>query len=278
MPPLIRGGAETPASARNKEIRDVATLTFLGTSAALPTAARANVVLAVRPDGGAPGLLIDCGGDVFRELLRAGFGPDGIGDVFITHAHIDHIGSLPSLLEGLRLAGRTQPLRIHALPDVLDVAHRLIAAFDFEITLDDWTYDVSFSAVRDGQQFTLAGVAARVATMDHAVPCAGLRLDLPGGAFAYTSDTQPTPSARVLGQGARVFATECTYLSRDRVAARKARHSTAREAAEQAAACGAQTLVLVHVGPWSPEDIRAEAAGVFAGEIVIPADGDTLAL
>lgn len=256
----------------------MATLTFLGTSSALPTAGRANVVLALRPDESAPGLLIDCGGDIYRALLRAGFGPDGIGDIFITHAHIDHIGSLPSLIESLRLGGRTTPLRIHALPDVLDIAHRLVAAFDFELTLDDWTYDVSFIPVQDGQQLTLAGVPARVAAVDHTVPCAGLRLDLSGGAFAYTSDTQPTPAARTLGSGARVFATECTYLSRDVAAARKAKHSTAREAAEQAAICGAQTLVLVHLGPWLPDDIRAEAAEVFSGTIVIPNDGDTLAL
>lgn len=256
----------------------MATLTFLGTSAALPTAERANVVLALRPDESAPGLLIDCGGDVYRKLLQAGFGPDGIADVFITHAHIDHIGSLPSLIESMRLGGRTTPLRIYALPDVLDVARRLVAAFDFELTLDDWTYDVSFIPIQDGQQFTFVGVSARVAAVDHSVPCAGLRLELPGGAFAYTSDTQPTLSARTLGNGARVFATECTYLSRDVAAARKAKHTTAREAAEQAAACGAQTLVLVHLGPWSSGDIRAEAAEVFSGEIVVPDDGDTLAL
>lgn len=256
----------------------MATLTFLGTSAALPTAARANVVLALQPDGAAPGLLIDCGGDIYRALLRAGFGPDGIGDVFITHAHIDHIGSLPSLIESLRLAGRTTPLRIYALPDVLAVAHRLVAAFDFELDLDDWTYDVTFTPIADGQDFTLAGLPARAAAVDHTVPCAGLRLELPSGPFAYTSDTQPTPSAIALGQGARVFATECTYLSRDVASARKAHHSTAREAAEQAAACGARTLALVHLGPWSPDEIRAEAAAVFSGEIVIPDDGDTLNL
>lgn len=256
----------------------MATLTFLGTSAALPTAGRANVVLAFQPAESGHGLLIDCGGDVYRELLRAGFGPDSIGDVFITHAHIDHVGNLPSLIESLRLGGRTTPLRIHALPDVIDVARRLVAAFDFELTLDDWTYDVSFIPVQDGQHFTLAGVPASVTAVDHTVPCAGLRLELPDGAFVYTSDTQPTPAACELGDGARVFATECTYLSRDVAAARKAKHSTAREAAEQAAACGAQTLVLVHVGPWSPDDIRTEAAEVFSGEIVIPEDGDTLAL
>lgn len=256
----------------------MATLTFLGTSSALPTVERANVALAVQPTDAGGALLIDCGGDIFRELLRSGFGPDAIADVFITHTHIDHIGALPSLIEGLRLSGRTTPLRICALPEVLDVARRLVATFDFELSLDDWSYAVSFEAIREGEDVMLAGVPARIVAVEHTVPCAGVRLELPGGALAYTSDTQPTASVELLGAGARVFVTECTYLSRDVAAARKARHSTAREAAQQAAACSAQTLALVHLGPWSPEEIRAEASAVFGGEIVIPADGDTLSL
>lgn len=124
----------------------MARILFLGTCAALPAAHRTNTTLAVQPDESSAGLLIDCGGDVYGAMLRAGLGPDAIGDLLITHAHIDHIGSLPSLLESWRLGGRTTPLRIWALPEVLDVAQKLIAAFDFELTLDAWTYDVSFTS------------------------------------------------------------------------------------------------------------------------------------
>src|SRR5260370_32476069 len=107
-------------------------LICLGTSAALPTAERTNALLAVMPDTQPAGLLIDCGGDVYAALQRARLGPDAISDLLITHAHIDHIGSLPSLIESLRLGGRTTPLRIYAPPEGIGGARRIGPVFDYQ--------------------------------------------------------------------------------------------------------------------------------------------------
>jgi ribonuclease BN (tRNA processing enzyme) len=256
----------------------MARLLFLGTSAALPTIERANTMLAVLPDDGdAPGLLVDCGDHVYASLLRAGLGPDAIGDLFITHAHIDHIGALPSLIESLRLSGRRRPLRILAIPEVLSVARALLAAFDFELTLDTWSFDVSLAPVEPDEEFALAGFAARVARMDHSVPSAGLRLELPRGPVTYTCDTQPTAAIRGLGAGSRLVIAECTFLQAQEAAARTSKHMTAIEAGEQATLCGAEELALVHIGGgWSTEQGIAEAARSFSGAITIPDDGDEI--
>ncbi len=210
----------------------MAKLIFLGTGSALPTAVRTNTSLAVLLDADRNGLLIDCGGDVFRSMVRCNVSLDSISDLFITHAHIDHVGSLPSLLESLRLGGRTAPLHIWALPQVMEVVHGLIRVFDFELNLDHWSFEVSFSEVKPGETITLAGVPAHTGGMDHAVPALGLRLELPDGALAYTSDTQPNPTIAVLGQDARTLITECTFLSADEAPARSSRHLTAHEAGE----------------------------------------------
>jgi ribonuclease BN (tRNA processing enzyme) len=257
----------------------MARLFFLGTAAALPTARRTNSILAITGANDKGGLLIDCGGDIYGALLHAGLGPNDLDDLFITHAHIDHIGSLPSLIESYRLGGRSEPLRIWALPEVIAVANKLIAAFDFELTLDNWTYDVSFHEVEHGEELALGGYKARVMRMDHSVPSAGVRLDLPSGVVTYTCDTQPNPALPELGRGARLLITESTYLRQHVKYARMTKHMTAYEAGQQATACGVESLALVHIGEGDDstlEQVRAEAAISFSGEVLTPSDGDAL--
>ncbi len=262
----------------------MADVIFLGTAAALPTGDRGNTALAIPGDpreAGSSGLLVDTGGDIYPALCRAGLAQDELSDLFITHAHIDHIGSLPSLIESYRLGGRHVPLHIYGLPEVIETAQRIVAVFGYELTLDSWTFEVTYTAVEDGQQLPLGGIPATFARVDHTLPCAGFRLSLPNGDFAYTSDTQPTPAIQRLAKGARVLVTECTYLNESANYARVSRHMTALEAGQQAAACGVDVLALVHLGVasgWTPEAARAEAAQAFAGEVLAPSDGDHLQL
>lgn len=255
----------------------MARLIFLGTGAALPDANRTNTTIAVLPDSATPGLLIDCGGDVYGATLRAHIAPDAIDDLLITHAHIDHIGSLPSLIESYRLGGRTRPLHIWALPEVLDIAQRLIIVYNYELTLDRWTYSINFTPVESGQTLSLGGFPARILAMDHSIPSVGVRLESPGGAIAYTCDTQPTPNVAKLAHGARMLITECTFLHANEQFARASKHTTAFEAGQAAATSGVATLALVHIGVGDAIDAaRAEAAQSFSGEILIPDDGHAL--
>lgn len=254
---------------------------FLGTAAALPTGDRGATALALVGDPSEPGLLIDCGDGVYRALVRAELGPDAISDLFITHAHIDHLGGLPSLIESLRLAGRRRPLRIFALPETMAVAKKLLDAFAFEITLESWPFTVSLTAVDEDSQLSFLGAPARLFRMRHSIPSAGLRLELAHGTLAYTCDTEPNPAIAALGQQARVLITECTTLRKNVASARQAKHMTAYEAGQQAAECGAESLALVHLGVaegWSAAAASAEAAEAFAGPIITPQDGDTLEL
>lgn len=261
----------------------MARLIFLGTGAALPTADRGNTTLAINGHAGdhsaGDWLLIDCGGDVYRTLLRAAIPINGVSDLLITHAHIDHIGALPSLIESFRIGGRKAPLRIWALPGVLKVVHDLFTLYSYELTLDTWPFAITYHKVRDDQELTLAGIPTRIAAMDHALPSVGVRLELPGGPVCYTCDTQPTPAVPRLARDVAWLITECTFLQRDVAFARRSKHTTAREAGEMATAAGARKLALVHLGVgdnWPVEDARTEAATAFSGTILIPEDGQSL--
>jgi ribonuclease BN (tRNA processing enzyme) len=258
-------------------------LIFLGTGSALPTAERGNTALAVSDPSGQRWFLIDVGGDSYRGLCRAGVASDAVQDLLITHAHIDHIGGLASLIESYRLHGRTAPLTIWALPEPLAVARSILELFSYELTLDTWPFTIDLRELPTGRDLMFAGIPARAALMDHALPSVGVRMDLPLGPVCYTCDTQPNPRLPDLARDASLLITECTFLQRQVAWARRSRHTTALEAGQEARDVGAHALALVHIGGseggdenWTTDEARAEAASAYGGRILIPNDGDAI--
>ena len=64
-------------------------------------------------------LLIDAGEPCSRSLREAGISFNTIEAILLTHAHADHTGGLPMLIQTLWLSQRTRPLTIF-LPEELD--------------------------------------------------------------------------------------------------------------------------------------------------------------
>ena len=90
------------------------TLTFLGTSAGMPTRKRNVSALAVQSAADAGWVLVDCGEGTQHQLLRTRLPLRELAAVCITHAHGDHCYGLPGLLESAGIAGRVQPLTLMA--------------------------------------------------------------------------------------------------------------------------------------------------------------------
>jgi ribonuclease Z len=100
-------------------------LTFLGTSASVPSAERKHPGLLVV--AGSHRILVDCGEGTQRQLLRGGAGFRRLDRVLLTHGHFDHVLGIPGLFSTLRLRHSADVMTIHGSPGTLDVVVRMLA-------------------------------------------------------------------------------------------------------------------------------------------------------
>jgi len=100
-------------------------LTFLGTSASVPSAERNHPALLLEAAG--KRMLIDCGEGTQRQLLRSGAGFRRLDRILLTHGHLDHILGIPGLFSTLGLRQTSDVMTIHGGPETLDIVMSMLA-------------------------------------------------------------------------------------------------------------------------------------------------------
>ena len=86
-------------------------VTFLGTSASIPTKKRGQVSIAIQR--GKNLLLFDAGEGVQRAIIESKIGFKKNMKIFISHLHGDHCLGLLGLLQTMSLMDRTNSLQIY---------------------------------------------------------------------------------------------------------------------------------------------------------------------
>ncbi len=99
-------------------------LTFLGTSASVPSAERNHPSVLV--EAGSDRILVDCGEGTQRQLLRAGAGFRRLDWILLTHGHLDHVLGIPGLFSTLRLRQTGDAMTIHGSRGTLDVVVQML--------------------------------------------------------------------------------------------------------------------------------------------------------
>ena len=137
-------------------------MTFLGTSAAAPTADRGLPSVAIKREGEV--ILMDCGEGVQRRVLSESLGLGSDMTVLITHLHGDHVTGLLGLLQTMSLAQRHKPLNL--------VGPRKLLKW-LEVTADllhiGLTFPISFYAAKPGVVLRTGGFRIRAAKATHSV-------------------------------------------------------------------------------------------------------------
>lgn len=134
-------------------------------------------------------VLIDCGtgvGDL--SLIELSL----IDHVFITHSHLDHITSLPFMVDTVGNM-RSRPLIVHALPATIEIMRKHILNWsiwpDFTQIPSPEKPWLVYETVEVGQSVSLGGRTITALPANHVVPSVGYLLDSGRGSLVFTGDT-----------------------------------------------------------------------------------------
>ena len=283
---------------------------FAGTAASAPTARRGLPAILVRRGGDK--LLVDCGEGTQRQLVRSA-GLVQIDEVFITHFHADHVLGLPGILKTYGLQAREVPLRVYGpagLRRLFEVFAPLIGRLPFAVELEE--LEAGDELRRDGYSIAVFAVEHGVRALGYALVederpgrfDAQRALELgvkPGPDFGrlqrgeavgdvapdqvlgetrrgrrvvIAGDSVPCEMTRAVAWGADLLVHEATFAEEDAERANTTGHSTAKGAAELAAAAEVKLLALTHISSRYPVGaLQDEARSAFENTI-IPRDFD----
>ncbi len=243
-------------------------LTFLGTSSAVPSQERANTHLLLQSEHRK--VLIDCSENPFTRLPRIGVSPLQLTDVILTHFHPDHVSGIPSLLMGMWLLGHQRELHIYGLAHTLDRLQMVMEAYDW----DSWPefFPVSFHRLpKQERTLVLEDKDFRIlaSPMHHVIPTIGLRIELlkVRKVIAYSSDTEPCAEMVRLANGVDILIHEATGEG--------VGHSSAIQAAEIARQAEAGFLYLIHYPDLNASDhskLLTEIQTHFPGPVAFAKD------
>jgi len=242
----------------------MAKITFLGTANAMPDKNHESAHFLIETTERV--ILVDCAGNPVVRLDQAGRDPLLLTDIILTHFHPDHVAGLPLLLLDLLIMGRTDPIHIHGLKEVIDRVVQLLEVFDWQ----DWGdfFPVIFHPLPEEERTpALDTDAVKIWTSPvcHSIPTVGLRVQFPGGVVCYSCDTAPCNTLVRLADGADILIHEATGKGKG--------HSSPEQAGEMAQKAGVGKLVLIHYP--TKVDLKAwvsKAKRQFSGEVIAASD------
>ncbi|WP_425396688.1 MBL fold metallo-hydrolase [Aeoliella sp.] len=222
------------------------------------------------------GVVLDAGTGLFR--LADHLATERV-DIFLSHAHLDHVSGLTYLVETFGVDAHDQ-VTVHGTTDKLTaVKQHLYAPAIFPVAPG-----YKFCELGETCQLPCnsAGDAGTMRTfpMKHPGGSIGMRLEWPDHSLAYVTDTTATADADYIEQirGVDLLVHESNFPAGHDELAELTGHSCLDKVAQVAAAAEVARLVVTHVDPFLTKETDfdlSDARKVFA-EIEIAEDLDVL--
>ncbi|REJ66200.1 MAG: MBL fold metallo-hydrolase [Planctomycetota bacterium] len=213
------------------------------------------------------GIVLDAGTAMFR--IEAHLATDQL-DIFLSHAHADHIVGLTYLL-GILHRRPVARVRVHGLAEkLLSIDEHLFAEAIFPVRPE-------FEWVPLAEEVTLAADGRLTHfPLVHPGGSRGYRLDWPGHSLAYVTDTTARPDADYLEhiRGVDLLVHECYFPDGNEELAELTGHSCTTPVAELAREAKVGRLVLVHMDPsaQAADPVGLETARAIFPETILGSD------
>ncbi|MFP5325599.1 MAG: MBL fold metallo-hydrolase [Gammaproteobacteria bacterium] len=175
-------------------------------------------------------VLIDAGtgvGDLDLDQMAC------IDHVLLTHSHLDHVASLPLMLDAVasrRIAQGKGPVQVHALPETIAAlkAHVFNDTIwpDFAVIPHADAPLLRFVTFAVGQTLSVAGKSIEVLPAVHTVPAVGFAAQGQQGCWVFSGDTGRNPAfwARVNQLPVAMLVIETAFSDRERDVAHRSLH------------------------------------------------------
>ncbi|MDA1231425.1 MAG: ribonuclease Z [Planctomycetota bacterium] len=216
-------------------------LVFLGTGGYHPNERRHTASLLL-PD---TGVALDAGTGFFRvqNTIRS-----STLDVFLTHAHLDHVCGLTFILVPL-MRGDLKRVRVFGTAETIHAVRTHLLANELFPVVPDFEWHVL-----DGGVSLSGGGKLTWTSLEHPGGSIGYRLDWPDKSLAYITDTTAPGNYKDFVNGVDVLVHECYFPDELDDWARKTGHSSASNVAKLAKAAKVKRLYLVHIDPQRCDD------------------------
>ena len=280
-------------------------ITFLGTTASVPTPERVLPSVALKWQGSI--YLFDCGEGTQRRMMQEKIGYGSVAGIFITHLHLDHFLGIYGLIEtlhllqpvpkklsiftpkGFELIHRYPFLNHHAIKPrgglLLDAPDFSIHAFTVKHTKNSYGFIFEEKERRkfDEQKAHAKGLKGTMFTeiqKKGSLIINGKKINLdeiswikPGRKIVYSGDCAPSASLVKAAKGADLLIHESTFATDKKQEAKERSHSTAQDAAEIAKKANVTQLILTHVSPRYSEKekldaLLQEAKSIFQNTVI----------